>query len=85
MTNNWKILRIIGIFLILMVAVTAVGIYLIAHSFNEETIGIIGGADAPTAVFLGTEFKWVIAVLAGELLAGIGCIIASVIMKKKKK
>ena len=84
MTNNWKILRIIGIFIIILAVVTAVGIYLIAGSFNEETIGIIGGADAPTAIFLGTEFKWVIAVVAGEILAGVGCIIASVIMKKKK-
>lgn len=83
MRNHWKILRIIGIFLILMVTVTAVGIYLIASVFNDETIGIIGGADVPTAIFLGTEFKWIVLLLAGELLSGIGCIIASVILKKK--
>lgn len=83
MNQLWKIIRIIGIVIIIIAAITAAGIYLIGNIFNEQNAGIIGGADKPTMVFLGTEFRFIIAVIIAEFAVGIGAVIASVIMKRK--
>lgn len=55
--------------------------------FNKSVgIGIIGGADGPTAVFLTTSKPGLITALVGIiLLLGIACIIVSAVLLKKKK
>lgn len=78
---------------ILGVPITAVSsIFLIIfavelHKFSEtESIGIIGGADGPTAVFLATS-----GILATPLMAfvglivGVACIIVAAVLLHKPK
>jgi len=60
MANNWKILRIIGIFIILLAVVTAVGIYLIAGSFKAHNYIALSECDMhrhPAAVFTDEIFR----------------------------
>ena len=52
-------------------------IQLLAHGILEgeaASIGIIGGADGPTAVFVTTQtgFDWDVALMAAVFLLGIG-------------
>lgn len=70
-----KILCIFGAVLII------VGILLF---FSKSSLGIIGGADGPTAVFTAGIFSggnvWIFPVIAGILL-----VIVSIVKVKKKK
>ena len=43
------------------------------------SIGVIGGADGPTAIFVTGHFPW------GVLLLGVACIGAVIWFKKRKK
>lgn len=40
-------------------------------SSESASIGIIGGADGPTAIFVTGNFSWIYFALAGILLVGI--------------
>lgn len=46
---------------------------------ETQSIGIIGGADGPTAIFVTGRFPWEIAII------GIVCIIAVICFLKRKK
>ena len=46
---------------------------------TEYSIGLIGGADGPTAIFVTGRFPWEI------LLLGAACIGALIWFKKRKK
>ena len=46
---------------------------------NSHSIGIIGGADGPTAVFVTGHFPWEVVVLIGI------CIIGLILFIKRKK
>ena len=46
---------------------------------SSTSIGIIGGADGPTAIFVAGRFPWELA-----LLIGIGIITAILLIKHKK-
>jgi len=46
---------------------------------TASSIGIIGGADGPTAVFITGRFPWEI------ILLGILCIGAAIWIKKRRK
>ena len=46
---------------------------------EAQSIGIIGGADGPTAIFITGRFPWEIVLLVGI------CIAAIIWFKKRKK
>jgi Na+-transporting methylmalonyl-CoA/oxaloacetate decarboxylase beta subunit len=46
---------------------------------TAQSIGIIGGADGPTAIFITGRFPW------GLLLIGIVCIVIVIRYVRKKK
>ncbi|MDD6320512.1 MAG: LPXTG cell wall anchor domain-containing protein [Oscillospiraceae bacterium] len=50
---------------------------------RNVSIGIIGGADGPTVVFVTGEFQWLWILLAGIAIA-VGIAIVIKILKKKK-
>lgn len=75
-----KILRITGFILtavtiILIIVIICTGFF----ANNMNSTGIIGGADSPTAIFIASQFKWILL----PLIAGICCIIISAFIKKK--
>ncbi|MDE5569513.1 MAG: hypothetical protein K2I82_02525 [Ruminococcus sp.] len=86
-----KIIGLItGIFGVLITAISAVFLIILAiaiHKISEtESIGIIGGADGPTAVFLassGIAVPPLMAVIG--LIIGIICIICSAVLLHKQK
>lgn len=57
------------------------------HEISEtESIGIIGGADGPTAIFLASSGIAVTpSITVIGMIIGIVCIIVSVLLLKKKK
>ncbi|MBU5627156.1 sodium ion-translocating decarboxylase subunit beta [Oscillibacter sp. MSJ-2] len=48
---------------------------------SSESIGIIGGADGPTVIFVSGQSNWVYFVLAGILIVGI---IVFLLFKRKR-
>lgn len=51
---------------------------------NAATIGIIGGADGPTAIFLTSSFSWVW-ILLGAAAIGLGIFCFVRYRKKRRK
>lgn len=80
---------IVGISGVLITIVSAVFLIILAAELHKisESIGIIGGADGPTAVFLASSSG--IAVLplmaAAGLIIGIVCIIISAVLLHRQK
>lgn len=83
---------IIGVFGALLSLSSALFLIRFAIAFyeisskNDNSIGIIGGADAPTTVFIassGVAIPLLIAI-AG-LITGIICVIVSAVLLRKKK
>ena len=66
-----------GIALIILRVVT---VFIAAHP-AEDSIGIIGGADAPTAIFLASSFwRNIFGFLGVSGIAGIVCILMGIAM-----
>ena len=85
MNSKKKLLMIVGAFLVISaIGFIAFCIYYVDKSV-KPSVGIIGGADRPTVIFLWGEFKGIVLVLAAEFLAGIGCIIAALRRKNGKR
>ncbi|MGB4093543.1 MAG: hypothetical protein WBK46_16610 [Ruminococcus flavefaciens] len=84
MKKYHKLFLFIGIFLIFSFIAAGAAMVVFAQTYRDPYVGIIGGADTPTILILWSHFRLPVIILAAELLAGIGCIIASAIMKKKK-
>lgn len=86
-----KIISLItGIFGVLITVTSIVFLIKLAIAFHEisstESIGIIGGADGPTAIFIvssGIAVYPLMAVIG--LIIGIICIIGSAILLHKQK
>ncbi len=51
---------------------------------RDESIGIIGGADGPTAILLSYDLKWMLIELL-LLAAAVGFMVFLIIRKRKKK
>ena len=64
------------------VLITILAIFMIKRNVLPA-VGIIGGADKPTFLFLWKHYKAPFLVLGGELAAGIICLIAALIMRIK--
>lgn len=81
---------IVGITGTLLTAVSIVFLVRLAIALHEisetESIGIIGGADGPTAIFLTTSAGITVPPLMAVigLIIGIVCIIVSVLLLKEK-
>ena len=75
-----KILRITG-FILTAVTIILIIVIICSGFFadNTNSIGIIGGADAPTAIFIASQFKWILL----PLIAGVCCIIISAFIRRK--
>lgn len=88
MKNNYKLLMILGVFLVVSFIMMSVLAVMFVRIYNAPSTGMVGGADGPTAKFIITalwsDYKALVFIIAGELIAGIGCITASIIMKKKR-
>lgn len=78
-----KAFRIAGIVLLAVGFLTAAGIFCSAS--KEKTIGIIGGADGPTLIFLASRLKFTVLLGVTAFIAAIGCFIISAVIKKKNK
>lgn len=81
---------ITGIFGVLITAVPSVFLIIFAIEFHKisetESIGIIGGADGPTAVFLASSGILVTPLIAVVgLIVGITCMIVSAVLLHKQK
>lgn len=79
------IVRISGV---LITIVSAVFLIILAAELHKttESIGIIGGADVPTAVFLASSGIAVPPLMAAAgLIVGIVCIIISAVLLHKQK
>lgn len=81
---------IVGITGTLLTAVSIVFLVRLAIALHEisetESIGIIGGADGPTAIFLASSGIAVTpSITVIGMIIGIVCIIVSVLLLKKKK
>lgn len=48
----------------------------------KNSLGIIGGADGPTAIFVTTSFSWELLLL---IVLAVGIIIGLILHKRKKK
>ena len=84
MKKYHKLFLFIGIFLIVSFILAAAALFAFAKMSCPTDTAIIGGADKPTFIFLMSQFRLPSIILVAELLEGSGCIIASIIMKKKK-
>ena len=82
----FKFLRIIGLVLIAasIMATKIMLIILLCTEQSTQSIGIIGGADKPTFLFLVSQFKWVGILLTFEFVACVCCIIISSFFNKRK-
>lgn len=49
---------------------------------EEVNIGVIGGSDGPTAIYVASSFHWGFVIGAAIVIAGI--VIAFLVRKKKK-
>ena len=70
------------VFVILGAVLLVIGLLMLLS--ETASVGIIGGADGPTAVFTAVNFAggaWVIPVIAGVLLIVVSCVF---LLKKKK-
>ena len=83
MKKNRRIIMLLGIFMLVSALLAALAAFLLFR-INVPNASIIGGADNPTAIFLMSEFKVPVIIIAGEILVGIICIIAAVSSKNKK-
>ena len=45
-------------------------------------IGVIGGADGPTAIFVASSTDWVLAAIIGVVI--VAGIVLTIVLKKKK-
>lgn len=80
-----KYLLVTGIILILITALYA-SFILVPVFFTPqkpEGIGIIGGADSPTAIFVFSQFKWFFIAPILTFSCGVGCIAAYLIINRK--
>ncbi len=50
---------------------------------SSDSIGIIGGADGPTAIIVSGNIDWFSLILSGLLIVGV--IVLAVVLSKKKK
>lgn len=75
------------VFLIVGIIITAVGGAIISGIFfgvtHNESIGIIGGADGPTAIFLTSKLG--LFPIAAAVVVGIVIVVISVIAIRKNK
>ena len=83
--NRDKIKRIIAILLLgslLLGLIPMVALATETTGNNSASIGIIGGADGPTAIFVTGSWGGLIAILAAVICSGIAVVVA---LKKRKK
>lgn len=78
-----KVFGAAGILLLVIGIIIAAGIFCSAS--KERTIGIIGGADGPTLIFLGSQLKWIIILGSAVFISAAGCFIVSAVIRKKNK
>lgn len=78
-----KFLIVIGLMLIcIAVLIIILAIFMIKRNVLPA-IGIIGGADKPTILFLWNHYKTPFLLLGGELFVGVLCIITAIVMRIK--
>lgn len=52
---------------------------------KAASIGIIGGADGPTAIFLAGNYRWLGIIAIAAVVAGVAALISVIITNDKRK
>ena len=83
MQKYYKLVLMVGIFLVFSAVVIGTMTYIYVEFTLKPAVGVLGGADRSAIQFIWDEFKGLSVMVCAEFLIGVITIIASLVMRKK--